>query len=333
MEKLDKKDRRILYELDLNSRASFSRIAKRVGLSKETVGYRIKRLSESGVIKRFHTVISPNKLGLTSYRLLLKFRGVTSKEESEIQDYFIGRKEAQAVWKAGGAWDLFVWFVFEDISKFRDIWEVFFKDYGRFVQKTKLSIFTGVTYFHRHHLIGKEPQKIEGDRFITLDRKAEMDELDISLLRMLAKDARVPLTHLAMKTNRTIKTVKARIKELEKNGVIVSYRTLFDLSLLGIKHYKIHFSLQNFDASTLSRLRAYAAGHSNAIYYNEVLGGWDLELEVEVRGKKELERLLQELRNHFGAYITQYEIFEYETLKFLFFPLPHTPTRRLPYKY
>jgi hypothetical protein len=33
MEKLDLKDRKILYELDINSRQSFSQLGKKVGLS------------------------------------------------------------------------------------------------------------------------------------------------------------------------------------------------------------------------------------------------------------------------------------------------------------
>ena len=34
--KLDKKDRKILYQLDINSRQTLSQLAKKVGLSKQT---------------------------------------------------------------------------------------------------------------------------------------------------------------------------------------------------------------------------------------------------------------------------------------------------------
>ena len=42
--KLDLKDRKILYELDINSRQPFAAIAKKVGLSKQTVINRVKKL-------------------------------------------------------------------------------------------------------------------------------------------------------------------------------------------------------------------------------------------------------------------------------------------------
>ena len=40
---LDLKDRKILYELDLNCRQSNAQIGKKVGLSRKVVDYRIKR--------------------------------------------------------------------------------------------------------------------------------------------------------------------------------------------------------------------------------------------------------------------------------------------------
>jgi DNA-binding Lrp family transcriptional regulator len=42
MEKLDLKDRKILYELDCDSRQSFRAIGRKVGLSKDVVVNRVK---------------------------------------------------------------------------------------------------------------------------------------------------------------------------------------------------------------------------------------------------------------------------------------------------
>ncbi len=58
MIKIDLKDRKILYQLDLNSRQSLTQIGKNVGLKKDVVSYRIKRLQDEGVIKNFWTVVA-----------------------------------------------------------------------------------------------------------------------------------------------------------------------------------------------------------------------------------------------------------------------------------
>ena len=50
MIKIDLKDRKILNQLDINSRQSLSQIGKKVGLPKNVVAYRIKRLEEKKII-------------------------------------------------------------------------------------------------------------------------------------------------------------------------------------------------------------------------------------------------------------------------------------------
>jgi len=55
MEKLDLKDRKILYQLDIDSRQSFRSIGRKVGLSKDIVATRVKKLQEKGIIIRFMT--------------------------------------------------------------------------------------------------------------------------------------------------------------------------------------------------------------------------------------------------------------------------------------
>ena len=60
---VDVKDRKILYQLDVNSRQSFRSIGRKVGLSKDAVFRRIKRLQEEGIIIRFITLFDYLRLG------------------------------------------------------------------------------------------------------------------------------------------------------------------------------------------------------------------------------------------------------------------------------
>ena len=87
--KLDVKDRKILYNLDLNSRQSFSQVGKKVGLPKNTVGYRVKKLEEEGIIRNFYTVVDIYNLGYIIMRFHYKFQYTTPKIEEEIVDYFM----------------------------------------------------------------------------------------------------------------------------------------------------------------------------------------------------------------------------------------------------
>ena len=77
MEKLDLKDRKILYHLDFDSRQSFRSIGKKVGLSKDVVISRINKLQEKEIIISYITEYDYLRLGLTALRFYFKFQYVT----------------------------------------------------------------------------------------------------------------------------------------------------------------------------------------------------------------------------------------------------------------
>ena len=72
MLKLDLKDRKLLYWLDQNSRATNKELGKKVGLTEQAIGYKLKRLQETGIIKRFVTFINTLSLGYQHYKVFLK---------------------------------------------------------------------------------------------------------------------------------------------------------------------------------------------------------------------------------------------------------------------
>jgi len=62
--KLDSTDRNILAELQKDGRESASHIAEKIDVSVPTVTERIRKLQESGIIKRFQVVVDPKSVGL-----------------------------------------------------------------------------------------------------------------------------------------------------------------------------------------------------------------------------------------------------------------------------
>lgn len=62
---LDEKDVMILNILQENGRASYSEIAKRLGISEAAVYSRVKKLIKQGYIKKFQAVIDESKIGKT----------------------------------------------------------------------------------------------------------------------------------------------------------------------------------------------------------------------------------------------------------------------------
>ena len=50
-----------------------------------------------------------------------------------------------------------------------------------------------------------------------------MDELDRKIIRLLAKNARIPVTDIAQEINLTSPAVSSRIRKLEQDGIIGGY--------------------------------------------------------------------------------------------------------------
>jgi len=318
---LDLKDRKILYELDTDSRQAYKTIAKKVGLSKDAVKYRINNMQATGLVKQFHTVIDTGKLGFISFRLFLKLQNTTPEKEAEIIEFLKAQKAVTWLVSIEGEYDIGMWILVKDITEVNKLWKDLLANYMNFIEKRWLCVFTRVSYFPRAYLLHKE-KNTEEYVFITEPQDAGIDEKDMKLLRILAPNARVSILELSGKLHMTPKTVAARIKKLEKKGVIVGYRTAFDLEMLGYQHFKLHINLQNITEEKVCQFRAYVKQHPNIIYDNEVLGGDDFEIEIQVSGMEEFRGVINDIKARFAGIIKNYRyMIFYREHKFLFLPV------------
>ena len=108
MEKVDVKDKKILYHLDLDSRQSFSQLGKKVGLHKDVVVYRVKKLQEKGIIQHFWTEVSSSKLGYSNVKFYLNYQNITPEIKQEIIEYLVQSPYLAVVASCEGQYDLVV---------------------------------------------------------------------------------------------------------------------------------------------------------------------------------------------------------------------------------
>ncbi len=321
MSKLDLKDRKILFELDSDSRQSFHKIAKKVGLSKDSVIYRIKKLQKQGIIHQFQTLLNTGKLGFISFRLYLKLQNTTPETEKELLDFL--KKEKIVAWIASieGDYGLAMWLLVKTIKQANDFWKKLLKNYGDFIAKRWLTIFTKVAYYPRVFLLDKK-QNLDEYVFVMESEQQEVDEIDLKLLELIAPNSRISVLELAKKLKITPKTTSSRIKSLEKRKVIIGYRTLFDLEQLGYQQFKLLIRTQNITDEKEKQFRGFVKQHPNIVYDNEVLGGEDFEIELQLKGIQEFRNFVDELKERFHDIIKEYSYFVfYKEHKFVFFPV------------
>src|SRR3989344_5546078 len=82
--KLDLYDQKILYELDRDTRQSNKQIAKKVGLSEQVTGNRIKRLIENKIIDYFYVKTNPSTLGYFHIKFYLRMHNITNEKYQQL---------------------------------------------------------------------------------------------------------------------------------------------------------------------------------------------------------------------------------------------------------
>ena len=282
MTKIDLKDRKILFELDLNCRQSNSQIGKKVGLKRDVVGYRIKQMQDDGIIKNYCAFLDTFRLGYNWFRVYLNFQYVTPKIKEEIIQYFVSYKNSLAVHSLKTEIDLDVIILVKDIFEFYQFWEKTLDLYEDYFAKHSISILTQGVIYKKSFLLDKE--SINNNILFSINcggKKIEIDETDYKLVNLLAVNARAPLIELAEELNCSSQTVNYRIKNLTKNGIIKAFRINLDLSKLGLLHHKVDIYLK--DHKIKNKILQYLQNKPYIEYMNLALGWADLEPEFVVK--------------------------------------------------
>ncbi|MAG19834.1 hypothetical protein CL618_00160, partial [archaeon] len=102
---LDLKDKKILHQFDINARQSNAEIAKKVKLSKDAIGYRIKKLEEQEIIRGYRAVIDSSRLGYLFYRVFLNLMDMQPSKLERLIEFLKKQKNVWWIAKLDGAWN------------------------------------------------------------------------------------------------------------------------------------------------------------------------------------------------------------------------------------
>lgn len=293
---LDLRDRKILYELDLNSRRPNVKIAKKIGLSKDVINYRIKKLEQLGFIRGYYTVIDFSRLGYFSIRVYIKLLDTTLTKEQEILDFLVKHKKVFFVAEIDGPFDIAFGTWIKNIYEFEEFYLDFKKLFKQYIGKERISVFTKAHHFHRAYITSKKIDESEPEYFGS-HAIAPHDKIDLEILKLLSRNARVPVIEISQRLRMPPRTVAFRIKQLEKKGIIQGYRFIFDFNLLGYQYYKVDLTLK--DVTRLRSLIQFAHINPNILYIDQTIGGADFEFDLEVENKDAFIRLIRDLREKF----------------------------------
>jgi Lrp/AsnC family transcriptional regulator, regulator for asnA, asnC and gidA len=305
-ERIDLKDRKILYELDKNSRLTLSELGKKVKLSKETVHYRIRRLIERGFILRFQAVISTNRLGYQSYKLYFKLQNTNQEIRLQIQDFFMKSGMVYWIGNCQGRWGLIIALWAKNIHEFGKFEDEILSKFGDFIQEKEVTISRKSLQFNRKWFYSKAEMRLETD-FGEEVSEVDLDMTDLEILKYLANNARIKIVDLAHKIGVSVTVIHYRIKQLEKSKVILGYKYALNPKLFDYETCKSFIYFKNISSEKRKELIEFCKSIPNVINIVLTVGSWDMECEFEVKNFEEFYKIMNNIQEEYNEIVKGYE--------------------------
>lgn len=301
--KIDKIDKRILFELDKNARIADTTLAKLVGKSKVSVRYRIDKLQKQGVIRGFTIWIDPTKLGFTSAKLYLNLAN-KPEEKEEFIDFVT--KDRRLIWLgiAEGAWNAGLTFFVPSNEEFFDLKNEIFSKFKSLILDSQTGILIDVNSCNKTFLY--DTQASWTTFFDKLD-DYQLEEIEKCILRELFDNGRINVVDIARKHHSTIDIVRSRMKKLEEKKVIIRYLARIDYNKLGYEFFKTFLYFRNLTKSDENRLREYCRMQPKIIHLIRQISPWDIELEIICEGFTEYNKIISSLTRKFSNVINKVE--------------------------
>ena len=319
MEKMDVKDKKIIYELDIDSRQSFRSIGRKVGLSKDVVTNRIKRLQQQGIIKNFRTRINLISLGYLFIRTYYVFQFTNPQIKKEIVEYFVNSKDTTVVISLEGSYDLLVATPGNNMLKLNSLSEQALNMFGDYITKQASAIYLTCTWYALSFLLnekdrGRELVKPVDELALPESWKdfkpVKIDELDFKILKILALNARIPIVDIAQKLNSTVTIIHHRIKKLTDLRIIEGYGVTFDLGKLGYRFYHINIYLKKLIKKY--QIIDYIRNNPHLCCIEKTIGhAADLELEFYLNNVEQLYQIMDDLSTKFPDDIKNFNHYSY----------------------
>jgi Lrp/AsnC family transcriptional regulator, leucine-responsive regulatory protein len=304
VEDLDSHDKKILFELDINSRASASKIARILRIPKETVNYRIKRLEKSGWIDQLYTIFNPSVLDYTCYRIFLKFNRTTASSEDAIIDFLTNDPSCANLRILEGKFDL-VFITFQkNLAELNSFLQKFLVKFGECIFEKNISLILKTIKLNQKFLLEGKTVKKE---FSNYSKKMyNLDEIDLGILKSISTKSRARLSDIALDTGVDSRLIDYHLKKLERSGVIVVYTTALNLAKLDREMIQIDIALK--EPRTASKIIDFFDSTRTCIFAYELIGKYDLSVEIYVIDDDSLREILGKFKEKFLDEYVYYDI-------------------------
>ncbi len=193
---MDEIDKKLIFELLVDYRASYQSMAKKLDLSVNGVKKRFERLKSVGIIRGGLLVPVPRMLGSEEWVAILRMEGSSTSEEQ------LGRVGAHRLVRAGSILTDGSMLCFGSVGGAKDLQEI-----GSYLRQVP-----GVVTVEFHTVLN-DPGK-----------KCELTMADLKVLRCLREEPRIPISEIAQRTGLTPRRIRKILVNLfGENGSEITF--------------------------------------------------------------------------------------------------------------
>lgn len=318
--KLTERDRQILTCIEHRANQPISSYRSRIGYKDHTIRHHMNNLRSRGVIVGQAPFINMYRLGYTDYTFFFSL----APEHGTQRDRFIKKllSAEHVSWLAlvGGDYQYGVSLCVKQSEDALAQLKKLSLELGNMLSDKALSLRISFCAFGKKFLAGKAgvaPPLRYGGR----GAPVEIDEIDHRILCGLANTEYSSNRELARNLDVPFTTLERRLRNLERDGVIVGYIYRFNAAKLGNQIYKLLVYARGVDPSLSERLYKFSHSHLNVINFSECLGAWDYELGVEVEKPEDVTEVVRQLYDRFGKEISSVRMLQvFRHLRFSCYP-------------
>lgn len=311
MAKITELDKKILYELDKDGRATFSQIAKELGTTPQVVKYHYHRFLDEGIIKNFWAFIDYDKAGYSTFwGYWLKFSGLSKEKETGLYEYLNSNLNIPIVMRCDGYADVLIAIIAKDVFEHNRILQDFLAEFGKYITMTDILVGIGFIKFPRSYLVDKENQKNIAYQSGGTTKIIKLSSVDRKILSILQIDGRIDLTKIAEILHVSKSLIYKRYNRLVEKEVISKTTFTFNHKELGMQLYRNAFKITRFDKEKMDKFYKYCLNHPNINNYVKVMGKWQVLIDFEVNNKEHMRDILREMRYEFNDIINEIAVNE-----------------------
>lgn len=296
--RLSQSDCKVLSAAQGDFRLSTKELSKITNTRHYTIGYSLRRLKEQGIIKPY-ILTNIHVLGLTDYCIFFNYIGEERNARQKIIKFCMKSNKVAYFAELMGTYQF-------SVSLFcKTVFEVtkFFEDMRRELPKSSFDISFALrldfTQFIGKHF--SQSGKFKKLSRTKSDNYFEIDLIDRKILAFYSQNAHLPLKEVAKHANISETTVRYRLKELEKKGIIIAYPYFFDSIKAGMITFRTLIATNGLIDSLHKKIFSFAEKHPKCTTFVRCVGAWDFELNFDVENPSLIGPIVEEVHDSFPS--------------------------------